>query len=232
MFTIPSDLFGRGEQSDQGLQCLPFRLTFLDEGSSLIRVYNVYHSVWPFWTRGAVWSGSTMFTIPSDLFGRGEQSDHGLQCLPFRLTFLDEGSSLIMVYNVYHSVWPFWTRGAVWSESTMFTIPSDLFGRREQSDHGLQCLPFRLTFLDEGSSLIRVYNVYHSVWLFWTRGAVWSGSTMFTIPSARFGRGEQSDQGLQCLPFRLHVLDALFYSKAIFVQIWGDYSNFFVCPNF
>ena len=207
MFTILSDLFGRGEQSDQGLQCLPFRLHFSDEGSSLIRVYNVYHSVWPFWTRGAVWSGSTMFTIPSARFGRGEQSDQGLQCLLFRLTFLDEGSSLIRVYNVYHSVWPFWMRGAVWSESTMFTIPSDLFGRGEQSDQGLQCLPFRLHVLDKGSSLIRVYNVYHSVWPFWTRGAVWSGSTMFTIPSARFGRGEQSDQGLQCLPFRLTFLD-------------------------
>ena len=25
---------------------------------------------------------------------------------------------------------------------------------------------------------------------------------------------EQSDQGLHCLPFRLHLLDALFYGKA------------------
>ena len=26
---------------------------------------------------------------------------------------------------------------------------------------------------------------------------------------------EQSDQGLHCLPYRLHLLDALFYSKTI-----------------
>ena len=37
---------------------------------------------------------------------------------------------------------------------------------------------------------------------------------------------EQSDQGLHCLQFRLHLLGALLFSKAILFKFWGDYSKF------
>ena len=37
---------------------------------------------------------------------------------------------------------------------------------------------------------------------------------------------EQSDQGLHCLPFRLHLLDSLLYGTATFVQFKDNYSKF------
>ena len=33
---------------------------------------------------------------------------------------------------------------------------------------------------------------------------------------------DQTDLGLHCLPFRLHFLDALFYSKATLFKFKGD----------
>ena len=87
------------------------------------------------------------------------------------------------VYTVWHSVWI-----------------------TDQSDQDLHCFPFCLHLLDEE--------------------AVWSGSTLFATPFASFGwrsslirvytvchsicivwMKEQSNQGLHCLPFRLHCLD-------------------------
>ena len=41
----------------------------------------------------------------------------------------------------------------------------------------------------------------------------------------------QSDQGLHCLQFPLHLLDASLYGKAALFQLYGDYSNLFGCPN-
>ena len=42
---------------------------------------------------------------------------------------------------------------------------------------------------------------------------------------------EQSDQGLHCLPFRLHRLDSLLYGRATYFKFQSDYNNFFGCPN-
>ena len=42
---------------------------------------------------------------------------------------------------------------------------------------------------------------------------------------------EQSDQGLHCLPFRLHRLDSLLYGKATQFKFYSDYNKFFGCPN-
>ena len=42
---------------------------------------------------------------------------------------------------------------------------------------------------------------------------------------------EQSDQGLQCLPFRLHRLDSLLYGRATSFKFLSDYKNVFGCPN-
>ena len=42
---------------------------------------------------------------------------------------------------------------------------------------------------------------------------------------------EHSDQGLQCFPFCMHLLDALLYGKATLFKFYGDYSKFFVCPK-
>ena len=42
---------------------------------------------------------------------------------------------------------------------------------------------------------------------------------------------EQSDQGLYCLPFRLHRLDSLHYGRATQFKLLSDYNKFFGCPN-
>ena len=49
--------------------------------------------------------------------------------------------------------------------------------------------------------------IYGNVPKFWDR-QVWADSVEPDQTE------EQSDQGLHCLPFRLHLLDALLYSKA------------------
>ena len=200
------------EQSDQGLHCLPFSLHRLDEG--------------------AIWSGSTLFAFPFALYGWRsslirvypvyhstcivlikEQSDQGLHCLPFRLHRLDEGvvwSGSTLSFRLHRL-----DEGAVWSGFTLFAIPfawrSSLISvytvchsLKEQSDQSLHCLPLHL---DEGA--FRLHRL--------DKGAVWSGSTLFSI---LFGwrsslirvytvclsvcivwTKEQSDQGLHCLPF-------------------------------
>ena len=43
---------------------------------------------------------------------------------------------------------------------------------------------------------------------------------------------EQSDQGLHCLQFPLHLLDALLYGIAIMFNFKGDYSKFSGVQNF
>ena len=42
---------------------------------------------------------------------------------------------------------------------------------------------------------------------------------------------EESDQGLHCLPFRLHHLDSLLYGRATKFKFKSDYNKFFGCPN-
>ena len=37
---------------------------------------------------------------------------------------------------------------------------------------------------------------------------------------------EQSDQGLHCLPFCLHLFDALLYGEATLFECYGDFRNF------
>ena len=173
------------EQSDQSLHCLPLR--FHEAAFLCIK----------------------------------EQSDQGLHCLPFRLHCLDEGevwsestlfaipfasfgwrSSLIRVYTVIPSASFGW-------RSSLIRVYTVCHSMKEQSDQSLHCLPLRL---DEGA--FRLHRL--------DKGAVWSGSTLFAIP---FGwrsslirvytvclsicivwTKEQSDQGLHCLPFRLHCL--------------------------
>ena len=51
-----------------------------------------------------------------------------------------------------------------------------------------------------------------------------SGQTVQT--QIRLFLEEQSDLGLHCLPFRLHLLDALLNGKAILINFLGDYSIF------
>ena len=43
---------------------------------------------------------------------------------------------------------------------------------------------------------------------------------------------EQSDQGLHCSPFSLHILEALLYGKTTFFKFYDNYSNIFWCLNF
>ena len=42
---------------------------------------------------------------------------------------------------------------------------------------------------------------------------------------------EQSDQGLHCLPFRLHRLDSLLCGRATLFKFSSDYNKCFGCPN-
>ena len=181
------------------------RHVWAKERSSLIRVYTVCHSiciVWThysmkihtcqilgllqyifqmsnFWTdmseqrRGAVWSGSTLFAIPSASFGH---------ITPWKIHTCQILGLLQYIFQVSN----FWTdmseqrRGAVWSGSTLFAIPSASFGHITLwKIHTCQILGL----------LQYIFQVSN----FWTdmseqrRGAVWSGSTLFAIPSALFG---------------------------------------------
>ena len=43
---------------------------------------------------------------------------------------------------------------------------------------------------------------------------------------------EQSDQGLLCLLFCLHLLNTILHCKICLFQLWDNYGNYFRCPNF
>ena len=45
-------------------------------------------------------------------------------------------------------------------------------------------------------------------------------------------RLEESDQGLLCLLFCLHLLNTILHCKIQLFQLWDNYSNYFRCPNF
>ena len=173
------------EQSDQGLQYLPFSAvwsgsTLLAILNSLIKVITICHSQQSYqglhylalsavWSRprytllfsGTVWSGYTQFAIRSSLIKvytvcHSQQCDQGLHCLPF---------------------------SAVRTGSTLFAILSSLIRvytvcHSQQSEQGLNYLPF---------------------------SAVWSGTTLFAILSSQSRVytvcHSKSDQGLHYLPF-------------------------------
>ena len=105
--------------------------------------------------------------------------------LPFRLDLLDEGAVIqglhCLTFCLHHL-----DKGTVWSGSTLFAIPFASFGWRSSL---IRVYTFATPFASFGwrSSLIRVYTVCHSICIVWMK--------------------EQSDQGLHCLPFRLHCLD-------------------------
>ena len=43
---------------------------------------------------------------------------------------------------------------------------------------------------------------------------------------------EQSDQGLLCLLFCLHLLNTILHCKIQLFQLYDNYGNYFRCPNF
>ena len=43
---------------------------------------------------------------------------------------------------------------------------------------------------------------------------------------------EQSDQGLFCLLFCLHLLNTILHCKIQLFQLLDNYGNYFRCPNF
>ena len=59
---------------------------------------------------------------------------------------------------------------------------------------------------------------------------LWSGCANSADPDQTAPQ-EQSDQGLHCLPFRLHRLDSLLYGRATQFKLYSDYNKFFGCPN-
>ena len=137
-----------------------------------------------------------------------KQSDQGLHCLPFSAvwsgpTLFAILSSLIRVYTIRHSqqsdqgllYLPF---SAVWWGSTLFPVLS------KQYFQGLHCLPFWFiwsgsTLIAFYSNLIRVYTVCNSQSdqrLHYLRFFVRNIIKVYTLCHP-----EQSDQGLQYLPF-------------------------------
>ena len=136
------------QQSDQGLNCLPFsavwsRSTLFSILSIVIRLsticYSQSHQGLNYLPFSAVWSGSTLFESLS------KQYYQGLHCAILSLYYL-----------------PF---SAVWSRSTLFTILSSLIRVYtvryfQQSNQGVHYLPFSL------SSFIKVYTIpFSAVWL-------------------------------------------------------------------
>ena len=71
---------------------------------------------------------------------------------------------------------------------------------------------------------VLVFHEYHNVPPFSDR-QTWANSADPDLE-------EQSDQCLHCLPFCLHVLDALLYRKPMILKFYNTYSNFFASPNF
>ena len=57
----------------------------------------------------------------------------------------------------------------------------------------------------------------------------WSGQIVQT--QIRLPLEEQSEQGLLCLQYCLHHLDALLYGKTSLFEVLGHYTNHFGCPK-
>ena len=161
------------QQSDQGLQCLPFAAVWsvstLFSILRLISVYSICHSQQS--------RQGLHYLLPSKQFYQG------LHYLPFsavwsRSTLFANLSSLIKV-KVY----------TVILRNSLFRVYTNCHS--QQSDQGLHCLPFSAvwsasTLFAILSRLIRVYTVCHSQQYdhglqYLKFSAVWSGSTLFTI---------------------------------------------------
>ena len=69
-------------------------------------------------------------------------------------------------------------------------------------------------------------NLFQMILSFWTDRP---GQTVQT--QIRLLQEEQSDQGLHCLQFWLHLLGALLFCKTILFKFSGDYSKSLGCPN-
>ena len=150
----------------------------------------------------AVWSGSTLFAIPSILirvyttchshqsdqclYCHSQQSNQGLHYLSFTAVWSISSSTVILrnslnrVYTICHS---------------------------QHSDQGLHCLPFSTVWIETTLfailSLIRLYTICHTQQSDHTFLAGLLMSALFAILSSlirvySINHSQQSDQGLHC----------------------------------
>ena len=185
------------QQSDQGLNCLPFSAVWSECPLFAILKSDICLHYLPLFSFLADWSRSILFAILSILIRvsttwHSQQSDQGLHCLPLS------------------AVWSGSTQSAILSliRGTQFAILTSLSSVYTTCDSFLAVL-WRSTVLVILSSLIRVYTFYHSQQS--DQGlhclpfsAVWSGSTLFAIFSSLISVytiyfSQQSDQGLHYL---------------------------------
>ena len=199
-------------QSDQGLHYLPFSAVWT--GSTLFAILSkqYYQSL----TFSALWFWSTLFAVLSSLFRvytacHFRQSDQGLDYL-----------RISAVWSRWRSTMSF--SGTVWSKSTLFAILSSLIKvytvchsqqtdqgihscHSQQSDQGLHYLLFSEVW--SGSTLFAILSKQSDQGLHRLPfSAIRSGSTLFAILSSLIKvfticHSQQSDQGLQYLPFFL-----------------------------
>ena len=93
----------------------------------------------------------------------------------------------------------------------------------EQSDQGLHCLLFHLHLFDEIS--LGFASFFEFTVMIQSFRADRSGQTVQT--QIRLLLDEQSDQGLHCLLFHLHLFDEIPWSLVSFPDYKGDYSKVF-----
>ena len=148
-----------------------------------------------------MWSGSSLFDILSLItvytICHSQQLDKGLHYLPF---------------------------SAVWSGSTLFAILSLIrvytICHTQQSDHGLNYLPFFLR------SITQYYQGLHCL----PYSAVWCVCTLFAILSSLIRvyticHSQQSDQGLQYLPFSVWSVSTPFAVLSSLIRVYSTYHS-------
>ena len=162
------------QQSDQGLQCLPFAAVW----SAIF--YSPSDKRLQYLPFPAVWSGSTLFAfLLSSIIKvyttcHSQQSDQGLHYLPFSAVWSSSRSTLSFL-------------GIVWSRSTVFANLSSLIKVKVYTVILRNSLI--TTLIAILSSLIKVYTVCHSQLSdqhlhYLPFSAVWSGSILYAILSS------------------------------------------------
>ena len=96
----------------------------------------------------------------------------------------------------------------------------------------IQTLPSVNEILPAAHAKSQVNNSFPGRWTPSYRNAPKFSDRQVWANSVDPDQTDSSDQGLHCLLFRLHLLDALRYGEATLFEFLGDYGIFFRCLNF